>query len=75
MPPGVTIVQEADAVVNYIKGNPDKRDVAAAALVVAGLVFTSNGGTERSLPAALTPPTALTPAPAQSAVDTGGNPY
>jgi hypothetical protein len=37
MPPGVTIVQEADVVVNYINGNPDKRDLAAAALVVAAI--------------------------------------
>jgi len=36
-PPGVTIVQEADAVVNYINRNPDKRDVAAAALVISAL--------------------------------------
>ena len=36
-PPGVTIVQEADVVVNYINRNPDKRDLAAAALVVAAI--------------------------------------
>jgi hypothetical protein len=36
-PPGITIVQEADAVVNYINRNPDKRDLEAAALVVAAI--------------------------------------
>jgi hypothetical protein len=35
--PGITIVQEADVVVNYINRNPDKRDLAAAALVVAAM--------------------------------------
>jgi hypothetical protein len=52
-PPGVTIVQEADVVVNYINRNPDKRDLAAAARNRRGVVFTSNGSTERSLPSAL----------------------
>jgi hypothetical protein len=37
IPPGITIVQEADVVVNYIDRNPDKRDLAAAALVVAAI--------------------------------------
>jgi hypothetical protein len=37
IPPGVTIVQQADVVVNYINRNPDKRDLAAAALVVAAI--------------------------------------
>jgi hypothetical protein len=36
-PPGVTIGQEADVVVNYVNRNPDKRDLAAAALVVAAI--------------------------------------
>jgi len=36
-PPGVTTAQEADAVVNYINRNPDKRDLAAAMLVVAAI--------------------------------------
>jgi hypothetical protein len=36
-PPEVTIVQEADAVVNYINRNPSKRDVAAAVLIVAAI--------------------------------------
>jgi hypothetical protein len=34
-PPGITIVEEADVVVNYINRNPDKRDLAAAALAAA----------------------------------------
>jgi Rap1a immunity proteins len=37
IPPAITIVQEADVVVNYINRNPDKRDLAAAALVVAAM--------------------------------------
>ena len=37
IPPGITIVQEADVAVNYINRNPDKRDLAAAALVVAAI--------------------------------------
>ena len=36
-PPGVTIVQEADAVINYINHNPDKRYLAATVLVVAAI--------------------------------------
>ena len=36
-PPGVTIVQEADAVVNYINRTPDKRDLEAAELVAAAI--------------------------------------
>ena len=36
-PPGITIVQEADVVVDYINRNPDKRDLAAAELVVAAI--------------------------------------
>lgn len=36
-PPGITIVQEADVVVNYINRHPDKRDFAATALVVAAI--------------------------------------
>jgi hypothetical protein len=37
IPPQITIVQEADVVVNYINRNPDKRDLAAAALVAAAI--------------------------------------
>ena len=37
IPPGITIVQEADVVVNYINRNPGKRDLAAAALVAAAI--------------------------------------
>src|SRR5262249_13620154 len=37
IPPGITIVQEAEVVVNYINHNPDKRDLAAAALVVTAI--------------------------------------
>jgi hypothetical protein len=37
IPAQITIVQEADVVVNYINRNPDKRDLAAAALVVAAI--------------------------------------
>jgi hypothetical protein len=36
-PPGVTIVQEADVVVNYINRNPHKRDLEAAKLVAAAV--------------------------------------
>jgi hypothetical protein len=36
-PLGVTIVEEADVVVNYINRNPDKRDLEAAALVAAAI--------------------------------------
>jgi Rap1a immunity proteins len=36
-PPGVTIVQEAEVVVNYINRNPDKRDLAAAGLIIAAI--------------------------------------
>jgi hypothetical protein len=53
-PPGVTTVQEADVVVNYIKRNPGKRDLAAAALVVAAIdeawCSQATANTERSLP-------------------------
>jgi Ssp1 endopeptidase immunity protein Rap1a len=37
IPPGTTIVQEANVVVNYINRNPDKHDLPAAALVVAAM--------------------------------------
>ena len=37
-PPGVTIGQEADVVLSYLNRNPDKRDRAAAALVVASML-------------------------------------
>ena len=36
-PPGVTMGQEADVVLNYLNRNQDKRDLAAAALVVAAM--------------------------------------
>jgi hypothetical protein len=36
-PPGVTMSQEADVVLSYLNRNPDKRDLAAAALVVAAM--------------------------------------
>jgi hypothetical protein len=36
-PPGVTMGQEADVVFSYLNRNPDKRDLAAAALVVAAM--------------------------------------
>jgi hypothetical protein len=40
--------QEADVVLNYMNRNPDKRDLAAAALVP-----TSTGGTERPIQSAM----------------------
>jgi hypothetical protein len=36
-PPGVTIAQEADVVVNYINRNPDKRGLEAAELIAAAI--------------------------------------
>ncbi|MGB5184318.1 MAG: Rap1a/Tai family immunity protein [Xanthobacteraceae bacterium] len=36
-PSGVTSFQEADVVLSYLHHNPDKRDLAAAALVVAAM--------------------------------------
>jgi Rap1a immunity proteins len=36
-PPGVTMSQEADVVLSYLNRNPDKRDLAAAALLVAAM--------------------------------------
>jgi hypothetical protein len=36
-PPGVTSSQEADVVLNYLNRNPDKRDLAGVALVVAAM--------------------------------------
>jgi hypothetical protein len=36
-PPGVTIAQEADAVVSYINRNPDKRGLEAAELIAAAI--------------------------------------
>jgi hypothetical protein len=36
-PPGVTSFQEADVVLSYLDRNPDKRNLAAAALVVAAM--------------------------------------
>src|SRR5438105_2262594 len=36
-PPQVTIPQVADVVLGYMKRNPDKRDVAAAAVIVAAI--------------------------------------
>ena len=36
-PPGITISQEADMVLGYLNRNPDKRDLAAAALVIAAM--------------------------------------
>src|SRR5262249_7977057 len=47
-PPEVTIPQLADVVLNYMNRNLDKRDLAAAALVVAAMDEpTSTGSTER----------------------------
>jgi len=36
-PPGVTMGQEADLVLSYLNRNPDKSDLAAAALVLAAM--------------------------------------
>jgi hypothetical protein len=36
-PPGVTNIQETDVVLNYLNRNPDKRDLAGVALVVAAM--------------------------------------
>ena len=37
MPPGVTMGQEADVVLSYLNRNPDKRDLAAGALVATAM--------------------------------------
>ena len=36
-PPGVTMGQEADVVLSYLNRNPEKRDLAAAALVATAM--------------------------------------
>ena len=72
-PPGVTMGQEADVVLNYLNRNQDKRDLAAAALVVAAMDEAwcpqATSSTERPIQTALIVGRAPSPLPAALSVE------